>query len=126
MTGPPARPPGDDVDEQVSRDFDDVERITAAVTRVAVAAAVVAPLWLLLLWLLGATIGVGLGSLIIATLAAGLAGWAWLRRFGPSRADAVRGRRRAATEGMGIPRIAIIIAVVIIFAYLLLVLKAAG
>ncbi len=126
MTGPAGPPRREDVDEQVSRDFDDVARITAGVTRIAVAAAVVAPLWLLLLWLLGTTVGVGLGSLIIATLGAGLVGWAWLRRFGPSRAEAAQGRDRAAAGGMGIPRVAIVIAVVIIFAYLLLVLKAAG
>lgn len=120
-----ARPPGDpDGFERVSDDFDDIERVTTAVKRGLVALAVAAPLWLLLLWLFARLFGVSLGAFVLASLISLGVAWWWRARNGGLFGD--RPPRGRAADPLGIPRVAIVVAVAILLGYAALVLMLAG
>jgi len=119
------RPPGDpDGYDRISSDFDDVERVTTAVKRGLVALAVAAPLWLLLLWLFARLFGVSLGGFVLASLISLGVAWWWRSRNGGLFGDATP--RGGPAPPLGIPRVAIVVAVAILLGYAALVLMLAG
>ncbi len=115
--------PDDDYD-QISGDFDDVERLTRAVKRVALAGLVASPLWILLLWLFGEVFGVGLFGLVLASLIASGAAWWWLIRRGG--VGGARSPRASRGPGLGIPSVWIFVVAGILVLYLLFALWAAS
>lgn len=122
MRSPAVTDPHPDLpDREYARDVADVERLTKHTVEFALAAAVAAPVWFILL-LVFPQLGLGAGlSLLFASLVAGGLALALRKVFGSPRA-----RRRSADGGFRIPKalkVASVIGVLWIVLYLVLIAR---